>query len=121
MSQAAVDGGQFELTTELLRFVVPPGSSDAFLTAVRRSAATAPAAAADGGDTQAASSPEEVPKAAGVRDGSMKRQTIQKPWIPNNEIDAWLLTRMMCVVRLIGRRCSLSWHSQRLSKWSLHD
>ncbi len=71
MSQAAVDGGQFELATELLRFVVPPGRGGAFLAAVRRSAATAPAAAADadGGDTQAASSPEEVPKAAGVRGG----------------------------------------------------
>jgi hypothetical protein len=31
-----VDDQQFELVTELLRFVVPPGAAEAFLAAVRR-------------------------------------------------------------------------------------
>lgn len=36
LTQAALDREQFELATELLRFLVPPGRHDAFLAATRQ-------------------------------------------------------------------------------------
>jgi hypothetical protein len=45
-----MDDRQFELATELLRFVVPPGAAEAFLAAVQRPSATA--AAADPAEAQ---------------------------------------------------------------------
>lgn len=77
--QAAMNGQQFELATELLRFVMPPGAGDAFLNAVRRPAADVESA--EGAAEQMAavtlqpsSPPAQQPKSAGVR-----LQSSQKP------------------------------------------
>lgn len=75
-----MDDQQFELVTELLRFVVPPGAAEAFLAAVRR-----PGAAGDSPDAAAAqleavtlqpSTPpkqDRQPKSAGVSTGTALR------------------------------------------------
>ena len=72
--QAAAGGQQFELVTELLRFVVPPGAAEAFLAAVRRPGAagdapTVAAAQLEAVTLQPSTPPKEErqPKGAGVR------------------------------------------------------
>lgn len=62
---------QFELATELLRFVVPPGAADAFPAAVRRPSADA--AQLEAVTLQPSTPPKQLqPKSAGVSRGVTK-------------------------------------------------
>ncbi len=71
-AQAALEGQQFELATELLRFLVPPGRHDAFLAATRQprqAKAALDAAVARGVEAPAATEPTESPQQQAPKSG----------------------------------------------------